>query len=83
MKTTFVSLTALTAFILSPIASQASDKEVKEARCTHACYAKGHQQVALFVSGKGVESQPAPRMQSVTKGQVGQGVGVTYFAGDR
>jgi hypothetical protein len=77
MKTIVVSLTALVALTIAPIASQAADKEVQNARHCKACCR--HQQVALFVSGRGVGNQPTTATQSVTKAQTGQGTGVTFF----
>jgi hypothetical protein len=84
MKTILVSLTALTALTIAPLAGQAADKEVQNARhCKAACH---QQQVALLVSGRGVGNagqQAAPQMQSVSKAQTGQGTGVTFFTGYR
>jgi len=74
MKITFVSLVILAAFAA---ASQASDKEVKNAKC---CRQAQHQ-VAL--SGQGLAQNRAPRTESVSKAQVGQGIGVTFFTGNR
>jgi len=84
MKTILVSLTALTALTLAPLASQASDKEVQNARHPKACH-RHQQQVALFVSGRGVGNNQAttPRIESVTTAQTGQGGGVTFFTGYR
>jgi hypothetical protein len=82
MKIIIVSLTALAALALAPVASMASDKEVQNTKCPKACYKKS-QQVALFVSGRGVSDQPAPPFDKVSKAQVGQGVGVTFFTGNR
>jgi len=79
MKIKLVSLTALAAFTVAPLATQASDKEVVNGHYTHACQCKHHQQVALFVSGRGVGDDRA-QMQTV---QVGQGVAVTFYAGNR
>jgi hypothetical protein len=84
MKITLVSLTALAAFLVAPIATQASDKEVQNARGPQASYRSSHRQVALFVSGRGVGDQPAaPRIEAVSHAQVGQGIGVTFFTGSR
>jgi hypothetical protein len=84
MKNRFVLLAALAAFTVAPIASQASDKEVvKGHHYAHACTCgQQRRQVALFVSGSGVGT-PASPVQSVTQAQVGQGVGVTFFTGER
>jgi uncharacterized membrane protein YgdD (TMEM256/DUF423 family) len=79
MKITFTSLVILAAFAAAPIASQASDKETQ----TPKCYRQNQHQVALFVSGRGIAQTPAPRIESVTHAQVGQGVGVTFFTGNR
>jgi len=80
MKITLVSLTALAAFAVVPIASQASDKEVVKGHFAHAFRVQHHQQVALSGSRIG-ENRAAPRMQTVM--QVGQGQPVTFYAGDR
>jgi hypothetical protein len=82
MKITVVTLTVLTALTLAPLASQAADKEVQNVRhCKASCR---QQQVALFVSGRGIgNNQAVPVMQSVTKAQTGQGGGVTFFTGYR
>jgi hypothetical protein len=82
MKTLIVSLTALAALTIGPLASQAADKEVQNPRHCKLCH---RHQVALFVSGRGVENQQqaAPQMQSVTTAQTGQGGGVTFFTGYR
>jgi hypothetical protein len=79
MKITFASLLILAAFAAAPLTSQASDKEVQNPKC---CRQNQHQ-VALFVSGRGVAQSQAPRIESVTHAQVGQGVGVTFFTGNR
>ena len=85
MKTIVVSLTALAALTIAPLASQAADKEVQNARHVKACHR--HHGVALFVSGRGVENQQAaaatPKTESVTTAQTGQGGGVTFFTGYR
>jgi hypothetical protein len=79
MKITFASLVILAALAAAPIGSQASDKEVKNPQC----YRQNQHQVALFVSGRGVAQSQAPRVESVTHAQVGQGIGVTFFTGNR
>jgi hypothetical protein len=86
MKTTFVLLAALAALTTAPVTSHASDKEV--VKCHHyaarTCPSKQHRQVALFVSGRGVsQDQNTAPIQSVSHAQVGQGVSVTYYTGDR
>jgi hypothetical protein len=81
MKITLVSFAALAALIIAPIASQASDKEVQKARRPQV---QRQKQVALFYSGHGAgEYQSAPRTQSVSPAQTGQGMGVTFFTGNR
>jgi hypothetical protein len=82
MKITFISLTAVATLLVAPLA-QASDKEVQNARCPKACQRKNQQQVALFVSGRGVAEQPASPMQTVSHAQVGQGNSITFFTGYR
>jgi hypothetical protein len=83
MKITIVSLAAFAALTVAPLASQASDKEVQNAKCPKACY-KSHQQVALFVSGQGVaNNQPAPRTITVSQAQTGQGGSITFFTGNQ
>jgi len=78
MKIMLVSLAALAAFTVAPIASQASDKEVVNCRHAHACYTR-HQQVALSGSRIGAD-RGVPQMQTV---QVLQGQAITFFTGYR
>jgi hypothetical protein len=80
MKITLISLAALAALTVAPIASQASDKESVKPKYVQASQRK-HQQVALYVSGRGVgNEQGKPRTQTV---QVGQGESITFFTGNR
>jgi hypothetical protein len=80
MKITLVSFLALTALTIAPIAGHASDKEVQKARYSHPSCQCPHRQVALFVSGRGVgDNQQAPRTQSISTAQMGQGGGLTFF----
>jgi hypothetical protein len=76
MKNRILAAAICAAFAAAPFTSRASDKEVQKS-----CACRRHQQVALFVSGRGIGQQAQPRMQSVTHAQVGQGVGVTFYAG--
>jgi hypothetical protein len=77
-------LTTAAALAVAPIASQASDKEAVNGHYTHACQCKHRQQVALFVSGRGIGDQrPTGGMQSVSQAQTGQGQGLTFFTGYR
>ena len=81
MKTTLATFTILAAFAVAPFASQAADKEVQNPRSAHACVCHKSKQVALFVSGRGISDHTAPATQTVF--QVGQGIGVTFFTGNK
>ena len=81
MKNTLLALFAFAAMAIAPFASQASDKEVQNPKCAKSCHKARHQQVALFVSGRGIGTSTAPKFQTVSKGQTGQGVSITYFTG--
>ena len=84
MKTTFTLMAALAALTLTPITSQASDKEVNKPHYAHACVCPQHRQVALFVSGRGVgNGQPSSPTQTVSQAQTGQGGSITFFTGQR
>lgn len=85
MKITLVSLMTVAALSTAPFASQASDKEVTKPRHnTQARACTRQRQVALFVSGRGVEDQrPSGPMQTVAQAQAGQGNSITFFTGTR
>jgi len=81
MKITYLTLAAIAALTFAPIASQAADKEVQSARCSYP-QCKTHEQVAL--SGRRfAQQQTAPRFETVSTAQTGQGGGITFFAGNR
>jgi hypothetical protein len=76
MKYTLVTMAAIAALTVAPLSGRASDKEVKNAHYAHACACKKHQQVALFVSGRGVGQSTGPTM---TVTQTGNGQSITFF----
>ena len=69
----------LAALVAAPIVGRAADKEAQNPKCYSQC--KNHTTQAAL-TGHAV-AQAQPQMESVSMAEVGQGIGVTFFTGNR